>query len=69
MSNRGFYIRARKFADGRAMGSVAPCGNELEPFEVRFFTNNSISPVDFDLHKLWSDIIVQIEKQITNETK
>lgn len=51
------------------MGSVAPCGNELEPFEIRFFTNNCISPVGIDLHKLWSDIIVRIEKQITNETK
>jgi hypothetical protein len=27
VSNTGLYFRARKFADGRAMESVTPCGN------------------------------------------
>jgi len=36
------------------MGPFAPCGNELEPFEIRVFTNNTISAVDIDLHNLKS---------------
>ena len=31
------------------MGLVAVCGNELEPFEIRFFINNYISLVDIGL--------------------
>ncbi len=48
MSNKGFHFKARKFEDGRAMESVAPCGSKLEPFEVRFFTHDYISLVDVD---------------------
>ena len=51
-ANGKIHFKARKFEDGCAMESVAPCGNELEPFEVRFFANSTISAVAFDLYKL-----------------
>jgi len=49
VSNKGFYFKARKFEDDRSMEPFAACGNELDPFEFRFFTNNPISPVSFNL--------------------
>ena len=48
---RRIHFRARRFKDGRAMESVAACGNELEPFEIRFFINNCISTVAFNNDK------------------
>ncbi len=51
MSNKGFHFKARKFEDGRAMVFVASCGNELEPFKIRFFVNSFISTVAFNNDK------------------
>lgn len=47
-TNGKIHFGARRFEDGCKVESFADCGNELEPFEFRSFTNNCISTVAID---------------------